>query len=55
MVLGHFTVTNCNFYTYVTNQNIHTDKICFIMCHYSLLDINEIFMFHIHAMRNIYT
>jgi hypothetical protein len=26
MVLTHFTVTSCNFYTYVTNQKIHTVK-----------------------------
>ena len=55
MVLPHFTVTSCNFYTYVTNQNMHPDKICFIMCQYSPLDINEIYMFHIRAVRNINT
>ena len=55
MVLRHFTVTSCNFYTYVTNQNMRNDKICFIMCHYSLLDINEIYVFHIHAVRNTIT
>jgi hypothetical protein len=54
VVLHHFTVTSCNFYTYVKNQNMQTDKICFNMCHCSPLDINEIYMFHIHAVRNIY-
>jgi len=46
-----------NICTYLANQRMHTDKICFcILVHmnwFCLLGINAIYVFHIRALRNI--